>query len=409
MYPKSPVFGAEGSEVFSLSLENLNGENIWSHCAVKAKELGVDMVICGPEAPLVEGAEECFRDQNILFWGPSQKAAQLEGSKAFAKNIMKEAGIPTANYQEISFEDNPREQAYQYVQKYGAVVLKASGLAQGKGVFVCKSIADIDAAHEHFASPSMLEASKTIILEECLIGRECSYFALVSGQKSMPLGFAVDFKRLNDGDEGPNTGGMGAYTPVPWLPAHATNIVEQQIMTPLLKTLAKHKIDYVGTLYVGLMWTLEGPKVIEFNVRFGDPEAQVLCFHDDRDWGSLILNSLKPKEDNGAGDEAIQKTTQAPNKVTVGVVMAAEGYPYNTPKQKSAVNPALNQDFGAGKVFFGGVERNGDQLVAAKGRVCTVVFSGSSFEEARAKAYSVVEKYVWPGAVFRRDIAKNIR
>ena len=198
--------------------------------------------------------------------------------------------MPTAEYHIEDDHEKAKVLASSMLDRLGGAVIKASGLAGGKGVFVCSSQTQIDAAFDRLAT-SMKDASQTLVIEEVLAGRECSYFTFIGEGGASPLGFAVDFKRLKDGDVGPNTGGMGCYTPVSWLPDNAQQVVHEQIIDPLLKELARRDIQYVGCLYVGIMWSEKGPSVVEFNVRLGDPEAQVLAIQDKRDWGKLIAQS----------------------------------------------------------------------------------------------------------------------
>ena len=237
---------------------------------------------------------------------------------------MKAAGVPTAEYYIEEDHDKAKNIATSMLERLGGAVIKASGLAGGKGVFVCTEKSQIDAAFDRLAS-SMKDASETLVIEEVLKGRECSYFTFIGEGGASPLGFAVDFKRLKDGDVGPNTGGMGCYTPVSWLPDNAQQIVHEKIIDPLLAELERQDIKYVGCLYVGIMWGEKGPSVVEFNVRLGDPEAQVLAIQDRRDWGKLIASKLGLYKE---GLEAFELDTQKAQHKSVAVVMASSSYPY---------------------------------------------------------------------------------
>ena len=262
-----------------------------------AKGCKIDLVVCGPEAPLADGLADTLATHGIPVFGPRKQAAMLEASKEFSKKMMQDAGVPTATYVVAEGEEQCRKAAYSMLNEIGATVIKADGLAGGKGVFVCENQDHIDEALKRLYQSSMKSAAERVVVEERLIGRECSYFTFLgshteedSSAGSTGLGFAVDFKRLNDGDLGPNTGGMGCYAPVPWLPDDAGRQIEEKVVKPLVKHLASLNIFYTGCLYVGVMWTADGPKVIEFNVRLGDPEAQLLSMYDDRDWLALMAS-----------------------------------------------------------------------------------------------------------------------
>ena len=265
-----------------------NAENpTLEELALEAKNKKIDLTICGPETPLANGIKDIWAQQQLLLFGPNREASQLESSKAFAKTLMLEAAIPTAAFTIANSAEECLQQASLVWQKYKGVVLKDDGLAGGKGVFVCHKREELTSAVKKLY-PNQGD-NKVVVVEELLKGRECSYFALLSEKYSDFLGFAVDFKRAEEGDLGPNTGGMGCYTPVPWLPKNAHSEVQERILDPLQKILKKKKIEFQGFLYIGLMWSSKGPQVVEFNVRLGDPEAQTLAAHDTRDWLALIM------------------------------------------------------------------------------------------------------------------------
>jgi phosphoribosylamine--glycine ligase len=364
-------------------------------------EQGINLVVCGPEGPLAEGLADQFRGHPTKFFGPSQAAAQLESSKAFAKEVLAKAEIPTAAFEVVSDLGELAGRANAFFAKHGGVVIKASGLAAGKGVFVCTTKDAITPAVSRL-SKDMREAASTVVLESVLAGRECSYFVAIGPQSRTSLGFAVDHKRLKDGDEGPNTGGMGCYTPVPWLPANAAETVERVVVEPLLSTLKAMAIPYVGFLYVGLMWGKGGPQVVEFNCRLGDPEAQVLALTDTSDWLRMIVDLLEGRE---------PQPSSAVAGAAVGVVLAADGYPYDPPKVKPAHFAAQDLDAQIDSIVFGASVTGSDsEVVTGKGRVFCVVGAGEGLSIARAAAYRRVEKIVeqWPTCQYRSDIAGSL-
>ena len=369
-----------------------------------AKQEGVDFVVVGPEGPLAEGFADVCSESGLPCFGPTKAAALLEASKSFAKEVMLEAKIPTSKYTDASSEEECRKVALEMLEATGGTVLKASGLAGGKGVFVCRSEQDVKNGIQRLFGESMRSASEKVVVEEILEGRECSFFTFIGDKGAVPIGFAVDFKRLKDGDVGPNTGGMGCYTPVQWLPENASETVMELIVEPLLKGLNRRGVPYTGCLYVGIMWGSEGPKVVEFNVRLGDPEAQVLAIQDDRDWGELIAGvlGLVPAKKWGSLSRAGS---------SVCVVMASEGYPYGGVKEESPVLPADIFKVGpaACTAFGASVVKNGGDLCVGSGRVLSIAAKGASFSEARGRAYEQVSALAsdWPGVQYRTDIAQK--
>lgn len=374
----------------------------WEQLADKALELKIDLVICGPEAPLASGIKEVFEGKGLRFFGPSTEVAKLESSKVFAKRLMQEAQIPTADFKVAQNRDECRKYALYFLNKDKKVVLKADGLASGKGVFVCESVTEVEESIGQLYSSPLSKACSEVVVEKCLDGRECSHFTIISKHTDSFLGFAVDFKRAFAGDQGPNTGGMGCYTPVPWLPSNAGELVNEKVIVPLKKALKNRGLSYDGFLYVGLMWTSAGPQVIEFNVRLGDPEAQVLAVHDSKDWLELIL-----RERNEPGAKPLPE-----HRKTVAIVMASDNYPYQ--KDPSKINEsiplsALQHSSGV-NVFGASLEGHlTDKTVLAKsGRVLTVVAQGSSFQIARSVALEHCKKISqhWTASRWREDIAK---
>ncbi len=378
-----------------------------------AKQNHIDMVVSGPEAPLSEGLADAFAAAGIPTFGPVQAVAQLESSKAFAKAIMTKAKIPTAAFKVVHSEDECRAEALAMLSASGGVVLKASGLAAGKGVFVCRNADEVTAGIERLYHSDMKAAATDVVIEEVLHGRECSYFCFLGKAGPLSLGFAVDYKRLNDGDQGPNTGGMGCYAPVPWLPEGAAARVQAEVIEPLLKALKNEGLTYQGCLYVGLMWSpTKGPQVVEFNVRLGDPEAQVLALHDDRDWLGWMAASCGltggVQRPEGQSDRQRQLTGKP---AAVVVVMAAASYPYGNDAGTVATLPeslfASNPDASV-VTFAANVATKTDGVITTStGRVLTVGARGANFVEARALAYAQVEQLakIWAGSRWRGDIA----
>ncbi len=398
--------GNAGSRRLGTTLD-LDPSADFASVATVAKELGIKAVICGPEQPLEAGLADFFWAQGLPVFGPKKAAAMLESSKQFAKMTMAKAGIRTASYALAYSEAECLELAMGKLKEAGGVVLKASGLASGKGVCVCTSEEEVKSGIQLLYGQSMRHASETVVLETVLKGRECSYFTFVGQGKSTPLGFAVDFKRLRAGDLGPNTGGMGSYSPVPWLPKDAGPRVEAEVVQPLLKTLQAEGIDYCGWLYVGLMWNDLGPQVIEFNVRLGDPEAQVLAVADERDWLALILEKI------GVQELPAAFPLWEPDKCAVAVVMASSGYPFGGQIENPSTLPGtffINSS--APCLFAGAVQASptSDSVVVGSGRVVTVVADGRSFAEAKERVmrrvYEIAE--IWPGCQWREDIANNV-
>lgn len=405
LWPGNPAMAAHGESVKLPSNTSLTDLATW------ARSENIEFVISGPEAPLSEGLADAMAKRDIPVFGPRKAGAMLESSKAFAKDIMQAAGIPTATSRLVSNEKDCRKTAFEMLAQSGGTVLKASGLAAGKGVFVCRTPDDIESGLQRLYHTDMNSAAEQVVIEEVLEGRECSYFTFVGAGKSRGLGFAVDYKRLQDGDLGPNTGGMGSYTPVGWLPDDAQKKVEDLVVTPLLKELANRDIPYTGCVYVGLMWhRVKGPQVIEFNVRLGDPEAQILAVYDDRDWLALMADRAgielpKPVKEN------LDQLVMHKDKV-VGVVLASETYPYGKVPGASGMIPH-DVFVNAGTddcAFIGSV--TGDLktgLKSATGRVMTLIVRAPDFKTARLRVYNKVEKIrnSWSGCQFRKDIGAD--
>ncbi len=354
----------------------------------------IHLTVVGPEAPLAAGIVNLFRSRGLKIFGPTREAAQLESSKDFAKAFMQRHGIPTAEYQ--TFSDAAA--AHAYIDAKGApIVVKADGLAAGKGVAISPDRADAEAEIERMLGGRFGAAGSRVVIEEFMDGEEGSLFALSDGTRAVLFGGAQDHKRAFDGDLGPNTGGMGAYSPAPVFTAAFTDAANERVVVPTIRKMAEEGVPYRGVLYVGLMATAEGPKVVEFNARFGDPECQVLMMRLDGDVVPLLLACAR-------GD-----LTQAPAPVfkpgvVICVVLAAKGYP-DSPLEGSVIRGA-DQDFGPHvQVFHAGTKlRDDGALAAAGGRVLNVCAYGEDVAQARERAYEAIAKIDWPGGFHRTDI-----
>jgi phosphoribosylamine--glycine ligase len=359
-----------------------------------ARREQVDLVVVGPEAPLVAGVADALAAAGIPCFGPVAAAANIEGSKAFAKEIMAEAGVPTADFQ--VFTDVAAAEAYA-VSK-GRIVVKADGLAAGKGVIVAPDAASARAAVR--AVGAMGSAGQRLVLEELLEGEEVSVIALCDGERYVLLPAAQDHKRVGEGDTGPNTGGMGAYCPAPFLTPEALAQVGERVIAPTLAVLRKRGTPFKGALYAGLMLTKAGPKVLEFNARFGDPETQVLMMQLSEDVLPLLAAC--------ANGRLEPRPLEVHSGASVGVVLAAEGYP-ETPRKGQRIE-GLKVVPGDATVFLAGVESREGALVTSGGRVLTVCARGSDLADARTRAYAAAAALRFEGMHFRRDIgAKGLR
>ncbi|WP_422375054.1 phosphoribosylamine--glycine ligase [Roseibium sp.] len=353
----------------------------------------VDLVVVGPEAPLVAGLVDDLDAAGIRAFGPTRAAAQLEGSKAFTKGVCDEANIPTAAYGRF----DAAEDALAYVRKQGApIVVKADGLAAGKGVVVAMTLGEAEDAVKACFEGSFGAAGAEVVIEEFLDGEEASFFVLSDGTNALPLATAQDHKRAYDGDEGPNTGGMGAYSPAPVLTDALVSEVLKTIIEPTIATLAARGTPFKGVLYAGLMITASGPKLIEYNTRFGDPECQVMMMRLESDLLDLVLASV---------DGTLDRTHASWKKdVALTVVLAANGYPgsYEKGTEIKGVTPPSGDAQVA--VFHAGTKRDQDRLLANGGRVLNVTALGASVGEARDQAYRAVESISWPEGFCRSDI-----
>ena len=349
-----------------------------------ALALRADLTVIGPEAPLVAGVADALRAEGIAAFGPDSAAAMIEGSKAFAKEIMAQAGIPTARSRTVTTKDQADEALAAFGPPY---VVKDDALAAGKGVVVT---ADLGEARRHAA------ACRRVVIEEYLDGPEVSIFALADGAATVPLLPAQDFKRAHDGDLGPNTGGMGAYAPLPWAPPTLTDEVLDRVIQPAIDTLRRRSAPYRGLLYAGLALTSAGVKVVEFNARFGDPETQVVLDRLETPLGGLLHAAA-------VGDlAAAPKLSWLPG-AAVTVVLAAEGYP-DSPAKGDKINFSSAERSDA-YLLHAGTSRSGADLVSSGGRVLNAVGSGPDLAAARAAAYEIAECVQMRGAWYRHDIA----
>jgi len=354
---------------------------------------GVNFVVVGPEAPLCAGIVDDLEAAGIKAFGPTRAAAQLEGSKGFTKDLCRSAAIPTADYKRF----REAEKARAYVRARGApIVVKADGLAAGKGVVVAESVAEAEAAIEMILGGELGAAGAELVIEECLVGEEASFFALCDGETALPLATAQDHKRVFDGDKGPNTGGMGAYSPAPIIDAAMSARVMNEIIGPTLRAMKAIRAPYKGVLYAGLMITAEGPKLIEYNVRFGDPECQVLMPRLISD----LVPALLASRDGVLTSLDLRWHTQA----ALTVVMAAKGYP--GPYAKGSVIEGLPEAAAVEgvEIFHAGTKQDGPHIVANGGRVLDISALGRTVSEAQARAYTAVARIRWPEGFCRKDI-----
>ncbi|MFE5712403.1 phosphoribosylamine--glycine ligase [Streptomyces sp. NPDC056501] len=367
-------------------VDQLDGDAV----ARLATELGADLVVVGPEAPLVAGVADAVRAVGIPAFGPSREAAQLEGSKAFAKDVMAGAGVPTAR----SYVCSTPAEIDEALDAFGApYVVKDDGLAAGKGVVVTE---DVEQARAHAL------ACDRVVIEEYLDGPEVSLFAITDGVTVLPLRPAQDFKRALDGDEGPNTGGMGAYSPLPWADPKLVDEVMDSVLQPTVDELRRRGTPFSGLLYAGLAITSRGVRVIEFNARFGDPETQVVLARLKTPLAGVLLNSA-----NGTLDD--QAPLSWSDDAAVTVVIASHNYP-ETPRTGDPIeglDAIAEQDAPHAYVLHAGTKRDGDAIVSAGGRVLSVTATGTDLAQARERAYAAVGRIRLDGSQHRTDIARK--
>jgi len=373
---------AQEAECVALDVADHGG--VAAFCAEKK----IDLVVVGPEAPLVAGLADDLRVAGIRVFGPSKAAAQLEGSKGFTKDLCTRYGIPTAAYRRFSGAAEARA----YIETQGApIVVKADGLAAGKGVTVAASVAEALAA----VDACLAEPGAEVVVEACLFGEEVSFFCLCDGRTALPFGSAQDHKRVGDGDTGPNTGGMGAYSPASIMTADLTARTMREIIEPTLKGMAEMGAPFVGVLFAGLMLTADGPKLIEYNTRFGDPECQVLMLRLKDDL--LVLLSA------AADGQLAHMSARWRDEAALTVVMAAKGYP-GTPLKGTLIRGLEDAAAGGAEIFHAGTALKHGQIVANGGRVLNVTATGRTVQEAKDKAYAAIAKINWPEGFCRSDI-----
>ena len=365
--------------------------------AALARREAIDFTIVGPEMPLSRGVADVFEAERLFLFGPTQRAAQLESSKVFAKAFMSRHGVPTARYKAC---DSAAEAltTLQRGEFTFPVVLKADGLAAGKGVVISAGLKDAESqVHAMMVEKRFGQAGDRLVIEECLVGREASFFVLSDGTRGVPLGSAEDHKRAFDGDNGPNTGGMGAYAPSALFDRATEARVMDEVVRPVLAGMREEGNEFRGFLFVGLMLTADGPKVIEFNVRFGDPEAQVVLPMIGDDLSTLLGAAA-------AGELRMDRISTMSSEPHVGVVMASGGYPdaYDTGKVIHGI--AAAEAMADVHVFHSGTAQRGADVVTAGGRVLTVVGRGPDYQHAITRAYEATDKITFDGMQYRKDI-----
>ena len=356
-----------------------------------AEQIG--LVVIGPEAPLVDGLADSLRAAGIAVFGPSKAAAQLEGSKAFTKELCARHNIPTGAFRRVT---SAAEGLAALTSFTIPVVIKADGLAAGKGVTVAMSAAEAEAALHDIFSGRFGDAGAEAVIEEFLHGEEASFFAITDGHTIVPFGSAQDHKRVGDGDTGPNTGGMGAYSPARVLTPLLEGEAIERIIAPTVRAMAAEGMPYSGVLYAGLMFTPTGVQLIEYNARFGDPECQVLMLRLEDDLAELLLATAE-------GRLAALAAPRLSDQTALTVVMAAAGYP-GTPKAGGTIGGIAAAEADGAKVFHAGTALKDGHLVASGGRVLNVTAIGSSVSEAQARAYAAVDALEFPDGFCRRDI-----
>ncbi|MEN8170761.1 MAG: phosphoribosylamine--glycine ligase [Pseudomonadota bacterium] len=376
-------------------LQNVNiGVEAIDELITFAKENAIDLTIVGPEAPLVIGVVDAFEAVGLRCFGPSKGASQLEGSKAFTKDFLARHNIPTGGYQNFT-EIGP---ALAYLKEMGApIVIKADGLAAGKGVIVAMTLEEAEAAvKDMLAGNAFGEAGHRVVIEEFLEGEEASFIVMVDGKNILPMATSQDHKRVGEGDSGPNTGGMGAYSPAPVVTQEIHNRIMAEVIVPTVEGMAAEGKPYTGFLYAGLMINADGaPRVIEYNCRFGDPETQPIMMRLKSDLVELCNTALDRKLDSVCAEWD--------DRAAMGVVLAAGGYPASYGKG-DVINGLDGADSADAKIFHAGTTESDGNVVTAGGRVLCATALGNSVSEAQARAYELADKISWNGMFMRRDI-----
>lgn len=359
-----------------------------------AKDEKVGLVVVGPEAPLVAGLVDRLEDAGIKAFGPSAAAAEIEGSKGMMKDLCAHYDIPTADYARFDEPDGAKE----YIRAHGApIVVKTDGLAAGKGVLLCRNLNEAYAAIDHMMIEEAFgSAGNEVVVEEFMTGEEASFFAIVDGENAVPLVAAQDHKAVYDGDEGPNTGGMGAYTPAPVVDAAMSKRIMDEIILPTIRGMARDGNPYKGILFAGLMINDKGPRLIEYNCRFGDPECQPILSRLNSDLLEVLLAAVDGKLDK------IKLKWSRSSALTV--VMAANGYPGAYEKNTEIKGIEEAEKIRGVQVFHAGTKARGDKILANGGRVLGVTATGKNIEVAQKKAYEAIKRIDWPGGFNRTDI-----
>ncbi|MGG0616752.1 phosphoribosylamine--glycine ligase [Bacillus altitudinis] len=387
----SQVFVAPGNDGMTDAAKLVPIDEVDHEALIRfAKDNNIGLTIVGPEVPLIAGVVDAFEEAGLKVFGPNAKAAVIEGSKEFAKDLMKNYDIPTAAYATFtSFEE-----AKTYVEEKGApIVIKADGLAAGKGVTVAMTLEEaINCLHDFLEDEKFGDASASVVIEEFLTGEEFSLMAFVNGEKVYPMVIAQDHKRAFEDDKGPNTGGMGAYSPVPQISDEVVQKAVEDVVKPAARAMVQEERPFTGILYAGLMLTPEGSKVIEFNARFGDPETQVVLPRLESDLVQVFLDVLDGKDVD----------LQWKDTAAVSVVLASEGYPEDY--AKGTPIGALQTTVSDVVTFHAGTKKENDQFVTNGGRVANVTAFDDTFEAARSRVYEAVEEIIQPGLFYRRDI-----
>lgn len=388
----SKVFVAPGNDGMQQDAEIVNiAAGDFAALADFALENKVDLTFVGPEDPLANGIVDFFADKGLIAFGPTKAAAQIEGSKSFAKELMKKYDIPTAAYG--TFTD--AEEAKAFIREQGApIVVKADGLAAGKGVIVAMTLQEaLDAVDDMIGNQKFGDSSSKVVIEEFLDGEEFSFMSFVHAGQIYPMVIAQDHKRAYDGDRGPNTGGMGAYSPVPQISEAIVDRAYEEVVVPTVEAMAKEGTPFTGILYAGLILTEDGPKVIEFNARFGDPETQVVLPRMASDFGAFMTALMDEKPfDLQWNDEQI-----------LGVVVASEGYPEAV--QKGATLPSLEMLTAQGlDIFHAGTKLEDGKFIGNGGRVILIAAKAATLKEAQTKVYTHMKDLQWDGFFYRTDI-----
>jgi len=376
------------ADLVRLAAEDVNG------LVRFARDERIDLTVVGPELPLTLGIVDEFRRHGLRIFGPTRDAAQIEGSKVFTKSLLRRSSVPTGFFSSFSDAD----EATRYVQEVGApIVIKTDGLAAGKGVLICETVKDAEAGIDEIMRTRIFgDAGQRVVIEEFLVGEEVSFLALVDGQTVLPLASSQDHKRAFDGEAGPNTGGMGAYSPAPVVTPALHERIMREVMHPVVAALRDAKIDYRGVLYAGLMITASGPKVLEFNARFGDPECQPLMLR--------LKSDLVEAMDACIEGRLAECTLEWDERAAACVVLAAGGYPGAYEKGKIIRGLESLDGWQDGVVFHAGTARRDHTLVTNGGRVLGVTALGRTVRDAVQEAYWAVEQIHWDGVHYRRDI-----